>query len=221
MRKVLFAALCTAFAALVAPALAGAAIQATDVTAGNDSGTRSAVVTYALPTAADEGALVGPTICLPAPGSTFLLGTTNVACSSFVDGGCIEIIPGICFIPLPDIPVLGSFNVTVKIVRCTLKGDGVANDLVGTAQRDWICGLGGADVLRGKEGNDKLVGGAGGDLILGHAGRDSVVGGRGNDTVKVRDGVRDTVNCGRGPSDLVIADSRDVVRANCERVRRG
>jgi Ca2+-binding RTX toxin-like protein len=204
----------------LAPALAGAAIQATDVTAGNGSGTRSAVVTYALPTAADEGALVGPTICLPVPGSTFLLGTTPVACSSFVDGGEICPFPGICF-PLPDIPVTGSFDVTVKIVRCTLNGDGVANDLVGTAERDWICGRGGADVLRGKEGNDTLVGGAGGDLILGAAGRDYVSGGGGNDTVKVRDGVRDTVNCGLGSRDLVIADSHDVVRANCERVRRG
>jgi Ca2+-binding RTX toxin-like protein len=93
--------------------------------------------------------------------------------------------------------------------------------LAGTAQRDWICGLGGADVLRGKGGNDTLVGGTGGDLILGHAGRDSVAGGGGNDTIKVRYGLRDTVNCGLGLSDLVIADSRDVVSANCERVRRG
>jgi hypothetical protein len=98
MRKVLLAALITACVALLAPALAGAAIRALDVTAGNDSGARSAVVNYALPTTAAEGALVGPTICLPVPGSTFALGTTTINCSSFVDGGCIEFPPGICLI---------------------------------------------------------------------------------------------------------------------------
>ena len=110
MRKVLLAALITACVALLAPALAGAAIQAPDVTAGNDSGARSAIVNYALPTTAAEGALVGPTICLPVPGSTFLLGTTSVACTSFVDGGCLLEFPpgsGICILPAPDIPVTG------------------------------------------------------------------------------------------------------------------
>jgi Ca2+-binding RTX toxin-like protein len=220
MRKVLLAALCTAIAALLVPAFAGAAIQTTNVVQGNDPGVRGATVTYALPTDADEGALVGPTICLPAPGTPFLVGTTAVGCSSFVDGGEI-CVPLLGCIQLPDAPVGGLFNVTVNIVQCTLAGDGVANDLVGTAQRDWICGRGGADILRGNGGPDLLVGGAGADQILGGGGRDVVLGGGGNDTVKVRGGLRDRVNCGPGSNDLVIADSRDVVKANCERVRRG
>jgi Ca2+-binding RTX toxin-like protein len=218
MRKVLLAALCTACVALVAPALAGAAIQAPNVVQGNDYGARGAVVTYALPTTADEGALVGPTFCLPEPGSFFNVGTTAVGCSSFVDGGS-QCFPFIGCISLPDVPVSGTFNVTVNIVRCTLSGDGVSNALAGTSARDWICGLGGIDVINGAGGPDTLDGGGGGDTITGGGGRDAVKGGAGGDTLRVRDGLRDTVNCGIG-SDLVIADSRDSVASNCERVRR-
>jgi Ca2+-binding RTX toxin-like protein len=218
MRKVLLAAVCTACVALVAPALAGAAIQAPNVVQGNDYGVRGAVVNYALPTTADEGALVGPTFCLPASGTVFPVGTTAVGCTSFIDGGTTCVF-GICF-PNPDIPVSGGFNVTVNIVRCTLSGDGVSNALAGTSARDWICGLGGIDVINGAGGPDTLDGGGGGDTITGGGGRDAVKGGTGGDTLRVRDGLRDTVNCGTG-SDLVIADSRDSVASNCERVRRG
>jgi hypothetical protein len=219
MRKTLLAAMCGTLVALAVPALGAAAIIATDVTKGNDLGSRSAVVTYSTPTNADEGALVGPTICLPPTGSTFNVGVTAVACSSFVDGGEICPLPGICF-PLPDVAVSGGFNVTVNIVRCTILGTAGPETLSGTALKDWICGRGDRDLLNGLAGNDILVGAGGADTLVGGGGRDGLSGGNGNDTLKARDGLADKVNCGLGGNDLAIVDSHDRVRANCERVRR-
>jgi hypothetical protein len=46
-----------------------------------------------------------------------------------------------------------------------------------------------------------------------------MVGDNGPDRFLIRDGKRDTVNCGRG-RDVVRADRRDRVRRNCERVIR-
>ena len=49
-------------------------------------------------------------------------------------------------------------------------------------------------------------------------GRDRVDGGGGGDTIRVRDGERDSVDCGT-EQDTVYADRKDVLR-HCERVRR-
>jgi Ca2+-binding RTX toxin-like protein len=219
MKKTLLAALGAALVFVVLPALGAAAIQAPTFAQGNDYGQRSAVVNYPLPANADEGALVGPTVCLPLPGSTFTLGTTAVDCTSFADGGEICIPPVGC-LPLPDVPVTGGFDVRVDIVRCTLAGDSGANSLGGTPEIDWICGRSGADILSGGDRADTLVGGGGPDRIKGGDGRDQVAAGRGIDTVKVRGGSRDTVSCGPG-RDLVVADNRDVIARNCELVRLG
>jgi hypothetical protein len=43
--------------------------------------------------------------------------------------------------------------------------------------------------------------------------------GTGNDRIAARDGTRDTIRCGPG-RDTVVADRKDVVAWNCERVRR-
>jgi len=93
--------------------------------------------------------------------------------------------------------------------------------------KDVISGRGGRDCLRGGKGRDrisggpgkdKLNGGAGNDKINGGRGRDSVSGKSGRDTIKVVDGKRDRVNCGKG-NDIVRADKKDRLRG-CERVTR-
>ena len=98
-------------------------------------------------------------------------------------------------------------------------GNSRANVLIGTAGRDLLHGLGGNDRLFGRAGNDRLVGGAGNDRLVGGPGRDVIEGGIGADTIDVRDGSRDSVNCGNG-RDTVIADRLDAIARNCETIRR-
>jgi hypothetical protein len=225
MRKVLLAALCTACVALLAPALAGAAvIVPADMTVGNDLGHRSAVVHFTLPTESNEGTLLAPAVCVPAPDSEFLVGTTPVACDgTYMGQTCIDFgfpIGVVCF-PTPAAAAQGIFDVTVKIVRCTILGTAGPETLPGTALGDWICGRGDRDLIKGLAGRDILVGGAGPDTLIGGLGKDKLFGGKGSDVLKARDGVADRLDCGGGANDIAIADSHDVVRANCERVRRG
>jgi Ca2+-binding RTX toxin-like protein len=66
-------------------------------------------------------------------------------------------------------------------------------------------------LLLGRYGNDRLVGGTGPDRISGHSG---------NDYVNALDRERDSVRCGDGRSDRVIADRVDSVARDCERVSR-
>jgi hypothetical protein len=94
-----------------------------------------------------------------------------------------------------------------------------ADRLVGGPGRDRLVSGGGPDVLQGGAGNDRLDGGPVADVLNGGGGNDIVLGGEGADTIKVRDGKQDTVNCGAG-RDRVIADVKDRVAGNCERVDR-
>ncbi len=107
-------------------------------------------------------------------------------------------------------------------------GEG-ADRLVGGPGRDSLDGGSGDDVLDGGSGVDELFGRAGEDTLLGGdgtdvlsagAGRDRIASGPGNDVVRVRDGWRDVVRCGAGRGDIVVADRRDVVWSDCERVER-
>jgi hypothetical protein len=66
---------------------------------------------------------------------------------------------------------------------------------------------------------ERIFGTAGADRIRGTAGPDVVRSLRGADRVNVRGGGRDRVGCGAG-GDVVIADRRDRVARDCERVRR-
>jgi Ca2+-binding RTX toxin-like protein len=92
--------------------------------------------------------------------------------------------------------------------------------LVGGAGDDSLDGGTGADALNGGAGDDGLVGGAGSDRLIGGPGADLVRAGDGNDSVFVADGrAGDVVSCGRG-RDSVVADRRDVVSKDCEKVRR-
>ena len=77
----------------------------------------------------------------------------------------------------------------------------------------------GCDRLSGGSGPDRLSGGSGSDRISAGSDRDKVIAGSGNDRISVRDGARDTVNCGTG-RDRVTADRRDSISRNCERVSR-
>lgn len=67
--------------------------------------------------------------------------------------------------------------------------------------------------------DDRIKGTRGDDRIRAAGGRDVVTSGRGDDRINVRGGGRDRVNCGRG-QDVVRADRNDVVKGNCERVKR-
>jgi RTX calcium-binding nonapeptide repeat (4 copies)/WD40-like Beta Propeller Repeat len=85
--------------------------------------------------------------------------------------------------------------------RCRIDGTPGADTIRGTPLRDLIDGRG---------GSDKIVGGGGGDRISG---------GSGNDVIVLKDRYRDTVRCGQGV-DRVVADYRDRIDRDCERVRR-
>lgn len=93
---------------------------------------------------------------------------------------------------------------------------------IGGRSGDYLSGGGGNDSLFGGEGGDRLRGGPGNDRMYGGNGRDRIDGQDGDDSIRVRDSesnVSDIVSCGGG-SDLVVADARDRVRDDCERVRR-
>lgn len=109
--------------------------------------------------------------------------------------------------------------------------DGGASVVEARGGNDVITGEGRQETIDGGAGDDRLEGGNGDDTIVGGPGRDTVygddtattcVGGIencvvfGNDTIDVRDGERDSVDCGPG-TDRVTADAVDVL-AGCETV---
>lgn len=107
----------------------------------------------------------------------------------------------------------GPGNDTIESGGLLLGGDGndrltsaIANDL--PVRQD---GGPGDDLLVGRYGNDRLAGGPG---------RDRMSGGSGNDYLNARDGEVDTVHCGDGRADRVVADRADKVARDCERVSR-
>jgi len=100
----------------------------------------------------------------------------------------------------------------------TIVGTNGPNTLRGTAKNDVIRGLGGNDTIYGLGGNDTLYGGPGNDTLYGGPGNDTLYGGPGNDTLVGGPG-RDVLDCGPG-KDTAIADSSDIVKSNCEIVKR-
>ena len=84
---------------------------------------------------------------------------------------------------------------------CTRRGGAGDDRLQASSGADVLCGLAGNDVLRGGLGNDRLFGEGG------------------NDTFFTQDRRFDVVGCGSG-LDTVVADSRDLVGRDCERVTR-
>ena len=125
-------------------------------------------------------------------------------------------------------------------------GDAGKDNMRGNAGVDHMRGSSGNDVLRGHAGNDYLSGGSNNDTVVGGSGRDSIIGdagndilrgdsgndsitdakgrnrvsgGSGNDRIRVVNGSRDRVVCGKG-RDVVRADRSDRVGRSCERVLR-
>jgi hypothetical protein len=72
------------------------------------------------------------------------------------------------------------------------------------------------DTLTGSAAANVLRGGGGGDTLDGKGGADQLFGEGGDDTIRARDGVADTIDCGDG-NDTVQADAQDTVIA-CETV---
>jgi Bacterial Ig domain/Cadherin domain/RTX calcium-binding nonapeptide repeat (4 copies) len=99
------------------------------------------------------------------------------------------------------------------------RGDDV---LVGNARANALSGGGGRDMLEGRRGDDALRGDADADRLLGGRGDDRLWGGSGRDRLEDRDGAGfvDRLRCGRGRGDTALADGRDRVARDCERVRR-
>lgn len=103
---------------------------------------------------------------------------------------------------------------------------GPDNDtLSGDAGNDRLSGDSGRDRLNGGSANDTLSGGAGPDKLTDTRGVDVFSGGAGIDLIDARDSSRadrrrrDRISCGAG-RDTVLADPRDIVARDCERVIR-
>ncbi len=97
---------------------------------------------------------------------------------------------------------------------------GAGDDVIaGRKGNDTIWGDAGNDRITGDRGRDRIFGGAGNDTIFGNLDPDEIDGGSGNDRINVVHGGNDVVTCGRG-NDVVFADARDSVAADCESVRR-
>ena len=101
----------------------------------------------------------------------------------------------------------------------TLRGDGGRDVLRGTAK---------GDRLFGRAGNDRLLADAAATCCAGvsaatcwsEAREDLARGGRGNDTIRMRDGERDRITCGRGRDRAVLDSADKILDGSCERVRR-
>ncbi len=98
---------------------------------------------------------------------------------------------------------------------------GSSNDVIsGGSSNDRVAGDQGNDRINGNSANDVLRGNSGNDRIKGSTGKDRISGGGGKDRIDARDGRGgDRIACGIG-RDSVVADRRDRVGRDCERVRR-
>ena len=93
--------------------------------------------------------------------------------------------------------------------NCRFSGTPGRDVLRGTPFRDFLGGGAGADVIWAGGGADRISGGTGNDRLYGGPGDDYLEGDRGLDTIR----------CGAG-HDTVIADKKDRVAHDCERVQR-
>ena len=102
---------------------------------------------------------------------------------------------------------------------CRVVGTWGNDVLRGTQSADTICAFTGADRIDGLGGNDRVEAGNGDDTVTGGRGRDIIIAAGGRDVIVVRDGERDVVQCG-SERDTVLADRKDSVARDCERVLR-
>lgn len=85
---------------------------------------------------------------------------------------------------------------------------------------DELYGSSGPDVLIASGGSDLYNGGGDADEIYAYEdslneGEDTVVGGGGRDYIEAQDGVKDTINCGKGYDVVYYDEGIDVVSRNC------
>lgn len=123
-----------------------------------------------------------------------------------------------------------NFPATVQIedvkggqARDVVRGNGVSNLFNGRAGNDSLYGRDGDDRHNGGLGADALVGGADNDVLKGGLGADTVYGDNpevptetGDDTIDVRDGEKDTVDCGPGTDTVFFDEGIDSVTNTCE-----
>jgi hemolysin type calcium-binding protein len=97
----------------------------------------------------------------------------------------------------------------------------IGRTLIGTRENDRLIGSAGFDVIAGRQGHDLLRGGAGSDRLIGGDGWDRFEASWGNDRIDARGRgrERDLIFCGPG-QDVVFANRRDRIHANCEVVHR-
>ena len=74
-------------------------------------------------------------------------------------------------------------------------------------------------MLRGFAGDDLLQGGPGNDRLNGSLGENRYAGGRGDDVLRSRNGIAESVDCGRG-TDVARVDPEDET-SGCETIHRG
>jgi RTX calcium-binding nonapeptide repeat (4 copies) len=116
--------------------------------------------------------------------------------AAFTDAGA-----GRCHGRAPNFGPSGPVPKSLPRSRCTIRGTGGNDRLVGTRRKDFICGLGGNDRIRGLGGHDVIRGGAGGDRLYGGGGNDRLYGGSGRDSLRGQSG-RDRLVGGRGKDSL-------------------
>jgi Ca2+-binding RTX toxin-like protein len=121
---------------------------------------------------------------------------------------------------IPYIACAAFATLVPSALALTQSGTAGNDTLTGTTHADRLNGRAGNDTLRGKAGNDLLAGDQGNDRLIGGPGQDTLLGGAGNDTILARDGYVDTIVCGKG-RDRVVADAKDHVAKDCEKVKRG
>jgi len=98
------------------------------------------------------------------------------------------------------------------IEYCDIVGTPGSDHLVGqSADREFICGLGGDDVIEAMGGDDLLSGGGGADLLIGsdEGLGDEIIGGPGDDVLRGRSGM-DTLLGGMGDDHIFGGSQTDL-----------
>lgn len=96
-----------------------------------------------------------------------------------------------------------------------LIGNDGANSLTGNDGNDQLVGNAGTDRITGGSGDDSVDGGDGADTLQGEAGSNRISGGEDDDTIDSRNGVGETVQCGRG-NDHVRSDLQLDAPVDCD-----
>ncbi len=98
-----------------------------------------------------------------------------------------------------------------------IDGESGIDRILGDPGKDFLRGGGAKDKINGVGRADKIFGEGGPDRLRGNGGADKIKGGGGADRLKGGTG-RDVLNCGKG-KDAAVAEPKDKVRKNCEKVQ--